>query len=138
MRLVLSLLLILFIGCSKPNPAVSKDKLQGYWVIQSVELKDGSKKDFAFSPIIDFIEVSETNGVRTKVAPQLDGSFKNNGVAEKFSIKIENDSLNLYYNTAFDSWKETVLKATDSLLEIKNKDAKIYSYKKFVKFNFGE
>ncbi len=138
MKSIFSFLLVLIVGCSKPNPSVFKDKLPGYWVIQSVKMSDGTKKDFEFNPIIDFIEVSETNGIRTKVAPQLDGSFKNNGVVEKFTIKIENNSLNLYYTTPFDSWKEVVLKVTDSLLEIKNKDAKIYRYKKFVKFNFTD
>lgn len=138
MKLFFYSLLILFISCSQQRPSVAKGKLNGYWVIQSVEMKDGTKKSFGFNPIIDFIEVSDTNGIKTKVAPQLDGSFKNNGVVEKFTIKIENDSLNLYYETPFNSWKETILRATDSLLEIKNRDAKIYRYKKFVTFNFTD
>ena len=136
MRFIFCLFFVVVIGCSKPNPSIVKEKIPGYWMIQTVELKDGTKRDFGFNPIIDFIEISGTDGRRTKVAPQLDGSFRNNGVVEKFTVKIENDSLNLYYETSFDSWKETVITATDSLLKIKNKDAKIYSYKKFVKFNF--
>ncbi len=136
MRFIFCLSLLFLVSCSQQKPSVSKDKLSGYWMIQSVEMSDGTKKDFGFNPVVDFIEVSDTSGSRTKVAPQFDGSFKNNGEYEKFTVKIENDSLNLYYKTPFDNWKETVLIATDSLLKIKNKDAKIYSYKKFVKFNF--
>ena len=124
------------VNCSQQKPNVSQDKLAGYWMIQSVEMSDGTKKDFGFNTVLDFIEVTDSSGSRTKVTPQFDGSFKNNGAYEKFILKIENDNLNLYYKTPFDNWKETVLVATDSLLKIKNKDAKIYSYKKFVKFNF--
>ena len=58
--------------------------------------------------------------------------------AEKFAIKIEEDSLRLYYETPFDSWKETVLAATDSVLKIINRDEKVYTYTKFQKFNFTE
>jgi hypothetical protein len=138
MRLFYCFFLVVIISCSQPKPEVSINKLPGYWEIESVILADGVKKDFSFNPIVDFIEIDSMNGVRTKVAPQLDGSFKNNGVAEEFTIKFENDSLNLYYKTPFDSWKETVLKVTDSIFVIRNRDAKIYHYKKFVKFNFTE
>ncbi len=138
MRLFNYFFLIAIIGCSQPKPEVTKNKLSGYWEIQSVVLADGIKKDFSFNPIVDFIEIDEMKGIRTKVRPQLDGSFKNNGAAEPFTIKIENDSLNLYYKTPFDNWKETILKASDSVLVVRNRDAKIYHYKKFVKFNFTE
>jgi len=138
MRVFICVLFLICIGCSTPNPIETKKHLSGYWIIQSVEMSDGAMKEFSFNPIIDFIEVTDTSGIRTKVEPQLDGSYKNNGAVEKFTLKIENDSLNLYYQTPFDNWKETVLIATDSLLEIKNRDAKIYSYKRFVSFNFEE
>ena len=137
-KIFVLVILFVFISCGRQDPSVQKDKLGGYWGIESVTLANGNKKDFSINAVVDFIEVSEGKGLRTKVAPQFDGSFMNNGDAEKFDLKIEEDSLRLYYTTPFDSWKETVLLATDSVLKIINRDSKIYTYKKFRKFNFGE
>jgi hypothetical protein len=135
--LVLAFIFI-FNSCRRQDPSNQKDKLGGYWGIESVSSPDGDKIDFSINAVVDFIEVSEEKGMRTKVAPQFDGSFINNGTVEKFNLMIEEDSLRLYYTTPFDSWKETVLLATDSVLKIINRDSKVYTYKKFRKFNFGE
>ena len=132
------ILIMITLGCEKPNPLVQKENLAGYWEIKSVTMPDGTEKNFGINALIDFIEVSGDSGVRTKVAPKFDGSFANNGSAEKFSIKIENDSLRLYYETPFDTWAETVLSAKDSALVVRNRDNKVYSYIKFKKFNFEE
>ena len=139
MRILLScIILITAISCRKHDPTGQKEKLGGYWEIQSVEMPNGSKKDFSFNQVVDFIEVSDDTGNRTKVSPRLDGRFINNGLTEKFVLKIEEDSLRLYYKTPFAQWKETVITATDSILKIINRERKIYSYKKFEKFNFKE
>jgi hypothetical protein len=139
MKILLScIILMIAFSCGRQDPSLQKAKLSGYWGIESVTLSDGKKIDFSINAVVDFIEVSEEKGIRTKVAPQFDGSFMNNGTAEKFNLKIEEDSLRLYYTTPFDSWKETVLLVTDSVLKIINRDSKVYTYKKFRKFNFGE
>jgi hypothetical protein len=139
MKTLLScIILSIAFSCGKQDPSIQKDKLGGYWGIESVTSPYGKKIDFSINAVVDFIEVSEEKGIRTKVAPQFDGSFMNNGTAEKFNLKIEEDSLRLYYTTPFDSWKETVLLVTDSVLKIINRDSKVYTYKKFRKFNFGE
>lgn len=131
-----SLLLLLAISsCSKPNPEEQKQKLDGYWEIKNVE-GIGKSKDFKVNLILDYIEVNGDHGIRTKVSPKLDGSFENNGSIEEFSLKIEEDSLRMYYKTPFDEWKETVLEASDEILKVKNKENKIYTYSKFEKFNF--
>jgi hypothetical protein len=115
-----------------------KTKLGGYWVIEKVEMPDGSERQFQMSTTIDFIEVTGDSGVRKKVQPKLDGSFITSESAERFKLKIENDSLNVYYNTPYDSWKESILKARDSLLVVRNKDGKIYTYAKFKGFSLSE
>lgn len=120
-----------FISCEKPNPEEQKTKLGGYWEIKSVEMPSGNKKDFTINTIVDYIEMKGDSGVRTKVSPKFDGSFTTNGVSEKFILKIEDDSLRMYYHTHFDEWKETVVEAKDSLLSVKNRDNKIYNYSKF-------
>lgn len=115
-----------------------KQYLGGYWQIDKVEFPDGGVKEFKMSGFVDYIEVQGDSGVRKKVAPNLDGSFKVNKAAEKFYLKIENDSLNIYYQTPYNSWKETVLKAGDSTMLVINEENKRYHYKKFRSFESGE
>lgn len=126
------LLIIIFSSCEKPEPDKQKQYLEGYWEIKEVEMPNRSKKDFDINLVVDFIELNGDNGQRIKVVPQLDGSFTTNEVAENFKLKIENDSLRMYYKTLFDEWMETVVKAEDSLLIIKNRDNKTYTYHKYV------
>lgn len=129
--------LVIF-SCAKPDPEVQKKKLAGYWEIKNVEMPSGTKKDFGINTIVDYIEIEGDSGIRTKVSPKLDGTFITNGVSENFYLKIEDDSLRMYYQTPFAEWKETVIKAADSLLVVKNSENKIYTYTKFQKFDFGE
>ncbi len=139
MNLKLTSLLFLFVifSCSKPNPEEQKQHLEGYWEIKNVE-GIGKSKDFSVNLILDYIEVNGDKGIRTKVNPKLDGSFENNGMADEFSLRIEEDSLRMYYKTPFDEWNETVLEATETVLKVKNKDNKIYTYSKFEKFDFDK
>lgn len=133
------LLLILFsFSCAKESPEEQIKKLTGYWEIVNVQFPDGSIKEFSQGITLDYINVTGEQGIRKKVTPQLDGSFLTNDFSEKFSLKIENDSLRLYYETPFHKWHETVLKAKDSILVVQNSDHKIYTYKKFRKFNIYE
>lgn len=134
-KLLILPLLLLVVGCSKPNPEAQKQYLSGYWEIKTVKMPDGKKKEFNMNMVVDFIEVKNDSGVRTKVSPKFDGSFTTNGVSENFTLKIEDDSLRMYYETPFDTWKETVIEAKDSTLTVKNRENKIYSYSKFKKFD---
>ncbi|WP_339699070.1 hypothetical protein [uncultured Marixanthomonas sp.] len=127
---------VFIVACSQQSPDEQLQNLPGYWEIESVEFPDGTKKEYNLSTTIDFIEVNGTEGMRKKVNPQLDGTFKVSKDAETFIPKIEQDSLQLYYKTPFDTWKETVLLAKDSTLHVLNKDGNIYKYKKFSTFNF--
>ncbi len=137
MRVIVFLSLFVLISCGRQDPSLQIEKLNGYWEIKSVAMPNGDKRDFGISTTIDFIEVTGDRGVRKKVTPKLDGSFLVNNSAEKFTLKIEEDSLRMYYETPFDSWKETVMQVEDSLLKVKNRDQKIYSYKRFSTFNFN-
>lgn len=136
---IFSCILLLFVlSCAKPDPKSQKQNLEGYWEIKVVEMPSGNKKDFDLNTIIDHIEIKGDSGIRTKVSPKLDGTFITNGDTETFSLKIENDSLRMYYKTPYDAWKETVIEAKDSVLTVKNRDNKVYTYVKFKKFDFAE
>lgn len=128
----------IFSGCEKPNPEAQKQNLSGYWEIKTVKMPDGEKKNFDMNTVVDYIEVKSDSGTRTKVSPKFDGTFTTNGVSENFTLKVEEDSLRMYYKTPFDEWKETVIEAKDSTLTVKNRDNKIYTYSKFKKFEFKE
>ena len=129
-------LLLIAVSCEKPNPEAQKQNLSGYWEIKSVKMPDGEKKEFNINTVVDYIEIEGDSGMRTKVSPKFDGTFTTNGVSEDFTLKIEEDSLRMYYKTPFDEWKETVIEAKDSTLIVKNRDNKIYTYSKFKKFDF--
>jgi len=127
--------LLVISACSSPS-SVDVQQLNGYWSISSVELEDGTRKDFKISTTVDFIEVTDTSGVRKKVNPKLDGSFITSDNFETFLVKKIQDSIQLQYRTEFDQWNETVLSTTDSTFSVLNKDQKIYHYKRFTPFNF--
>ena len=135
-KFALSIVILFFVSCEKPNPEAQKQNLSGYWEIKSVKMPNGEKKEFNINTVVDYIELNGDNGTRTKVSPKFDGTFTTNGVSEDFTLKIEEDSLRIYYKTPFDEWKETVIEAKDSTLKVKNRDNKIYTYSKFKKFDF--
>lgn len=137
-NLISIVIALLFISCAQQSPEEQLQNLSGYWEIESVQFPDGTKKDYRISMTIDFIEVTGKKGIRKKVHPQLDGTFKVTKDTEKFTAKIEQDSLRLYYKTPYDEWRETVLLAKDSTLHVLNKEGNIYKYKKFSTFNFKE
>ena len=136
LKFMILFLLVFAISCEKPNPEAQKQNLSGYWEIKSVKMPDGEKKEFDINTVVDYIELKGDTGTRTKVSPKFDGTFTTNGVAENFTLKIEGDSLRMYYKTQFDAWEETVIEAKDSTLTVKNRDNKIYTYSKFKKFDF--
>lgn len=135
-KFALLIVILFFLSCEKPNPETQKQNLSGYWEIKTVKMPDGEKREFNINTVIDHIEVKGDSGARTKVSPRFDGTFRTNGVSENFTLKIEEDSLRMYYKTPFDEWKETVVLAKDSTLTVINRDNKIYTYSKFKKFEF--
>lgn len=133
---IISAALLLFVfSCAKPDPKLQKQNLGGYWEIKAVDMPSGTEKNFGVNTIVDHIEIKGDSGIRTKVSPKLDGSFITNGVSENFTLKIEDDSLRMYYKTPFDEWTETVVEAKDSTLVVKNRENLVYTYIKFKKFD---
>jgi hypothetical protein len=84
------------------------------------------------SETVDFFGIKNKKGIRKKVKPQYDGTYLVTEDAEKVEARIEKDSLNLYYSTPYDTWKETVLRAEEDKLSIINNRGIIYHYKRFV------
>lgn len=133
------LLLVLFLSSCSNSAEEKIQHLNGYWEIKKAESPRGTK-EFPFSEIVDYIEVSGKEGIRKKVRPQIGGTFITSEDHEKFTVKVENDSLNLYYETPYSKWKETVLVSENDALKLLNPDGIIYTYKRFTPFseNYGE
>jgi hypothetical protein len=130
-RLLLSFLTLLLFNCSN-NPEHYIPFLEGYWEISEVTLPDGTKKIYDFNNTVDYIKISDSlNGFRKKLKPILTGGFQTSNDVEELQLKIENDSLNVYYRTPFAQWKETILSATEDELLVINKAKVRYLYKRF-------
>lgn len=114
------------------NPETYIEEISGYWEIDQVILPDGTQKHYTYSDTVDYIEVSDSlTGFRIKLKPNFNGTYDTSKDTETFTIKIENDSLNLYYKTPFDTWKETILLATEDQLKVINRNKTVFLYKKF-------
>ena len=125
---------LLLSGCNR----TAEEKIQhmnGYWEIKAVESPYAEEKKYPFSELVDFIEVSGDKGIRKKVRPQFGGKFIVSEDQEEFTIKVEKDSINLYYKTRYSKWKETLLVSEDDELKILNPRGIIYTYKRFTPYS---
>lgn len=134
-KIILYVALLLFFACGK-NPETLITHLNGYWEIDEVTMPDGSKREYTYNDTVDFLSISDSlHGFRKKLKPGFDGTYTTSDDAEELTLKIENDSLNIYYTTDFANWKETVLDATDDKLLIINAQKIKYLYKRFEPIN---
>ena len=137
MRKLTSLLLLLSLSISC-DTSTSEEKianLNGYWEIASAEMADGNIKEFRYSEMVDYMVVEDNKGFRKKVRPQLGGSFITSDDEEILEVKVENDSINLYYSTPYNSWKETLLSSEEEEIVVKNQHGITYTYKKFTPYS---
>lgn len=133
MKQVLSILfLTVLLGSCSKNPEQFIPHLEGYWEIERVTLADGTKKEYTINETIDFIALNDSlKGFRKKMKPRFDGKYETSNAVEELQLKVENDSLNLYYSTKYAHWKETVLMANSSQLKIINENKDVFLYKRF-------
>lgn len=127
----IALIVCLTISCIS-NKDVDISHIDGYWEIKSVTFQDGTKKEYTFSDTIDFLSLTDSlTGVRKKMKPNFSGYFETSNDLERFEIIFENDSVNVYYETPFDSWKETILELSENELVVSNQKCAIYSYVRY-------
>jgi len=133
MKNILSLVVFSFlvISCSKPISADELKNLNGYWEISEAKTADGDNKEFQTNNNVDFFELKDLKGTRTKVVPQFDGKNQTNGIKEQFTVLDSANATYLKYSTDYAKWIEKVDKLTkDELVIISNNDIK-YTYKRF-------
>lgn len=127
---VIALLMVILTSCSK-NPEDQLANINGYWGIEKVEFSKDSVREFKINEIVDYIEITDSVGFRTKVKPQFDGTYIPAGEPEKISVKIEDEKVALYYATPFNSWREVIVTAKEDNLSLKNDRGIIYHYARY-------
>lgn len=131
-RLTYLVWVFIVMSCSD-SPESYIEYISGYWEIEKVILADGTEREYTFNESVDYFSISDSLfGFRKKLKPNFDGKFSTSKNTESLKILIENDSLNIYYTTPFDSWKETVLFANEEKLKIINTNKNVYLYKRFI------
>ncbi|WP_299522059.1 lipocalin family protein [Winogradskyella sp.] len=128
---IISFLLLLATSCSE-DPTTYIQHIEGYWEIEEVTLANGTKKQYQFNETIDYISINDSlQGFRKKLKPGINDTYFTSDDAESLILKVENNSLNVYYTTPYAQWKETVLEASPTHLKVSNQNKNIYLYKRY-------
>ena len=134
MKRVLFIYICIAVGllaCSQ-SPDDQLVHLEGYWEIADVTTPEGQTKTFSISQNIDFFDIgANSKGIRKKVQPSISGKFTTSKSSENIDITIIDGELILTYTTPLDSWKETVIKATQDELILLNENGNTYSYRRY-------
>ena len=134
-KILLPVFLLFILGCNA-NKVESVNLLNGYWEIVKVKKDRKLIKEYGISTTVDYFEITDSlTGFRKKVSPRLDGKFIVNDDQVNFTLKVENDSLNIYYNQNDVLTKETILKLDNEELIIANSQGFQYFYKPFQSIN---
>ncbi|QYJ68341.1 hypothetical protein [Flavobacterium litorale] len=133
-KYALLLLAIVIVSC---NSSISDEDiayLNGYWEIEKAITPDGVEKEYKVNATVDYFEVEENKGIRKKVMPQLDGTYRVNDTAEAIAIVREDDKTYIAYKTNYSEWKEQIIELDKEHMVIKNEQDIEYHYKKSVPF----
>ena len=122
---------LLAVSCSKPISTEELKNLNGYWEINEVKTADGDTKEFQSNNNVDFFELKDLKGTRTKVVPKFDGKNQTNGIKEQFTVLDSANATYLKYSTDYAKWTEKVDKITKDELVIINQNDIKYTYKRF-------
>lgn len=126
---------IIFVGCNSSSN-INLEDINGYWEIEEVRLHNGSGMKYDFNATIDYIKINDSlKGFRKKLKPGINDTYYTSDDAERLIIKSENNSLNIYYSTPYDSWKETILELNSEKLRVINQNKDVYLYKKYTPIN---
>jgi len=134
-KIILIFVIGLVVSCQQSITQTDLQFLNGYWEIEKVELPDGDKKEYKVNETIDFFKISDNKGFRTKVMPQLDGTYLTNTIKEDIVISLENRKATIQYKTKYASWNEEILELSKDKLIVKNQQDLEYHYKRPVKFS---
>ena len=118
-------------GCQNKVSKLDLPHLNGYWEIERVTFPDGSKKEYAVSTSIDYIEVKNFKGFRKKVRPNFNGTYVTSNDAEMFTISENEGIFSLNYKTDLSEWREKIASLSENGFTVINEENIKYHYKKF-------
>jgi hypothetical protein len=131
MKKILLLMVLIIFSCSE-SPENYIPHIEGYWEIKMVTFPNGFKKEYPINETIDFIGVNDSlKGFRKKLKPGINNTYYTSDNAEAIELRVENDSLRILYSTPFNTWKETVIRANETELEILNENKALYLYNRY-------
>jgi hypothetical protein len=134
-KIILFLVFGLFLSCKQSISDSDLQNLNGYWEIEKVELPDGDKKEYKVNETIDFFKITDKKGFRSKVMPQIDGTYLTNDLKEDVVVVLKDGDATIQYKTNYANWKEEIIELTKDKLVVKNQQDLEYHYKRPVKFS---
>ena len=124
-------------GCDGNDQIIDIKKLNGYWEIKRVVLKDGTEKSYNFNKLIDYFEVKgDSTGIRKKMQPALTGRFQTTGNTEQFKIHNHNNTTFLEYKTPLTTYKKNILVLTEHTLQLEDSEGRMFYYEHYEKLEF--
>jgi hypothetical protein len=125
---ILAVVAITLISCTD-NPERYIEHIEGYWQIERVEKHKALIMAYTSTGAIDYFKINaDGSGFRKKVTPTMEGTLLVSDHSVMFNYRIENDSLNIYYNEDANTFKETIKRATETELVITNSRGFKYTY----------
>ena len=118
-------------SCAEQKPKDQFTHLEGYWEISRVEINPDSVREYKYNETIDFIDLDGATGTKSKVKPQLDGTYQVTGVTEDIEMVMDDKELYIKYTTPYDTFRERVVHAEENDLKLENEEGVIYFYKRY-------
>ena len=134
-KIILFLVFGLFLSCKQSISESDLQNLNGYWEIEKVELPDGDKKEYKVNETIDFFKITDKKGFRSKVMPQIDGTYLTNDLKEDVVVVLKDGDATIQYKTNYANWNEEIIELSKDKLVVKNQQEIEYYYKRPAKFS---
>jgi hypothetical protein len=126
----------LFVSCSQQIQSTDIPNINGYWEIEKVVFDEGEDKEYGANQNYDYFQIDKNNqGIRKKVAPQLDGTFLVDDSHEKVRVRFQDDKVYLDYATPYMKYTEEIIAVTAEELVVLNAQKTEYHYKKATAIN---
>ncbi len=123
------------LSCKQTITETDLQYLNGYWEIEKVTLPDGDTKEYKVNETIDYFQIAQKKGFRSKVMPQIDGSYLTNDIKESVQVSLKDGSATLNYKTTYAKWNEEIITLSKDHFVVKNAQDLEYHYKRPVKFS---
>ena len=103
----------LLVSCKQQIQTADIPKINGYWEIEKVVFDQGEDKEYGANQNYDYFQIDTNNqGIRKKVAPQLDGTFLVDDTYEKVRVRFQDDKAYLDYSTPYMKYTEEIVALT--------------------------